>query len=72
MKADREVCHGVRNNGRMCRRQGETRRVKVFGDAEIYNGLWVEVWLCESCIRDFRIRTKPPNAPLTGAGHKTK
>ena len=45
-------CQQLRDNGNACRSGKKTKLYKVFGDAEMYRGLWLKVYLCPRCSKE--------------------
>ena len=45
-------CQQLRDNGNACRSGKKTKLHKVFGDAEMYRGLWLKVYLCPRCAKE--------------------
>lgn len=60
------LCQGLRETGKLCRSGQKAKPHDVFGDDGIYRGLWVRVYLCPRCAKEFGVREKKPNASVRG------
>ena len=49
---EKHKCQGIDPDGKHCE-SIETEKYEIFGDANLYQGLWVEIWLCNDCKEEF-------------------